>query len=128
MSISLLAAARYRAALLAAAHSQFSHSHTLGDENVRKSPKNPGNLRVSAILTGGEKPGGVRKPLASDSHDSHTDENTVRIPEKAPDAGVMAELRRRALALAMVARAEALEGIVAAARAEEGGPLEAPDP
>lgn len=156
MSTSLLDTARYRGALLAAAHSQFSHSHTLGDENVRKSPANPGNPRVSAILMGGEKPEGVRKPLAADSHDSHTDENTLRTHEKASGAVLCAqcgtaaplvvggvhldewqcraccpdtatELRRRDLAAAMEARADALTGIVAAARAEEDGPLYPPN-
>ena len=143
MSTSLLAAARYRLDLLAAARlsGTFSHSHALGDENVRKSPGTPGNPPVSAILTGGENEGGVRMPPAPDSRDSHADENAMRIVRTSPVAcaqcGALsgafievvnpggwecracrpdaAELRRRRdLADAMAARAEAMTGIMEA--------------
>lgn len=63
----------------------FSHfliSHSLGDENVRKSPKNLGNPPGSGILMGGivtipdeNFPGRV-------SHVSHGNEKAVRIDEK----------------------------------------------
>ncbi len=63
----------------------FSHfliSHSLGDENVRKSPKNLGNLPGSAILMGGFVTEPDENFPRAFSHNSHGDEKVVRINEK----------------------------------------------